>query len=181
MFCQGSDSKNKNYHLERQPLCSKTIVSSVSAERKLSPLTPGTTKTGQRGGIISTIFECSDCGHWRQFWYKKDGTGWRIQILQWVWRMGNWRNWLETDKSWKPELPAKTFPDRFLQIFQWVRTYVLSLPKKKRRPESRRTRIVSILCFLNCSTRWVKLNKLSDRHRLSCPSDLGTVWPVLVS
>ena len=50
--------------------------------------------------------------------YYKSITGWRIQILQWVWMIGNWRNWLETDKSWKPEPPAKTFPARFLQIFQ---------------------------------------------------------------
>ena len=69
-------------------------------------------------GIIPTKFAWHDCRHWRQFGDKKDRTGWRIQILQWVWLGWNWRNWLETDKSWKPEPPAKTFPDRFIQIFQ---------------------------------------------------------------
>jgi len=50
-------------------------------------------------GIISTIFECPDCRHWRQFWYKKDGTGWRIQILQWVWIGRDWQIAMETMES----------------------------------------------------------------------------------
>ena len=51
-------------------------------------------------------------------WGQKRWTGWRIQILQWVWLGRNWCNWLETDKSWKLQPPAKSFPDRFLSIFQ---------------------------------------------------------------
>ena len=48
----------------------------------------------------------------------KRWTGWRIQILQWFWLGRNWRNTLETDRSWNPEPLAKIFPFRFLQVFQ---------------------------------------------------------------